>query len=81
MAKKNYHNYLSIFIESKLSNLMNRDKKKIYRNKKNIVGININYDKPKNSDLYIKNNHSRKNFLKNVDLIERLIKTKKIIYD
>ena len=45
MAKKNYHNYLSIFIESKLSNLMNRDKKKIYRNKKNIV--NINYDKPK----------------------------------
>ena len=27
---------------------------------KNIVGININYDKPKNSDLYIKNNHSRK---------------------
>ena len=75
MAKKNYHNYLSIFIESKLSNLMNRDKKK-YTEIKNIVGININYDKPKNSDLYIKNNHSRKNFLKNVDLIERLIKLK-----
>ncbi len=80
-AKKNYHNYLSIFIESELYNLQTRDKKKIYKNKKNIVGININYDKPKNSDLYIKNNHSRKNFLKNVDLIERLIKTKKIIYD
>ena len=35
----------------------------------------------KTPTLYIKNNHSRKNFLKNVDLIERLIKTKKIIYD
>tara|TARA_X000000950_G_scaffold280265_1_gene374561 strand:- start:183 stop:692 length:510 start_codon:yes stop_codon:yes gene_type:complete len=81
MAKKNYHNYLSIFIESKLSNLMNRDKKKIYRNKKSIVGINIKYDKPKNFDLYIKNDFSKKSFLKKIKLIEKLISNKKIIYD
>ena len=80
-AKKNFHDYLSIFIESELHNLKIRDKKKIYKNKKNIVGINIKYDKPKNSDLYIKNDSSKKKFLNNVNLIEKLIKTKKIFYD
>ncbi len=81
LSKKIYHNYLSIFIESKLSNLKKRDKKKVYRNKKNIVGLNINFDKPKNSDLYIINDSTKKKFLKNIKLIERLIKRKKIVYD
>ena len=80
-AKKTYHNYVSIFIESELDNLRNRDKKKIYKNKINIVGVNIKYDKPKNYDLYIKNDQSKKKFLNNINLIEKLIKTKKIIYD
>ncbi len=81
LAKKNYQNYLSIYIESKLSNLKSRDKKNIYKNKKNIVGLNIKFDKPENSDLYITNDSTKKKFLKNIKLIERLIKRKKIVYD
>ena len=81
LAKKIYHNYLSVYIESGLSNLKKRDKKKIYKNRKNIVGLNIRFDKPKNSDLYITNNDTKKKFLKNIKLIETSIKRKKIVYD
>ena len=81
LAKKIYHNYLSVYIESGLSNLKKRDKKKIYKNRKNIVGLNIRFDKPKNSDLYITNNDTKKKFLKNIKLIEASIKRKKIVYD
>ena len=81
LSKKIFNNYLSVFIESKLSNLKIRDKKKIYKSKKNIVGLNIKYDKPKNFDLYIKNDTTKKKFLKNIQLVEKLIKKKKIVYD
>lgn len=80
-AKKNYRDYLSIYIESELSNLKKRDKKKIYKNKKNVVGINIKYDLPKNFDLHIKNNLSKKVFLKNIKLLQNLIRKKKIVFD
>ena len=49
--------------------------------KKNVVGLNIKFDKPKNSDLYIINDGTKKKFLKNIKLIEALIIRKKIIYD
>jgi len=80
-AKKNFRDYLSVYIKSELSNLKKRDKKKIYKNKKDIVGISIKYDFPKNSDLYIENNLSKKIFLKNIRLLENLIKKKKIVFD
>ena len=80
-AKKNLRDYLSIYIESELSNLKKRDTKKIYKNKKNIVGVNIKYDFPKNSDLYIKNDLSKKVFLKNIKLLENLIRKKKMVFD
>ena len=81
LSKKIYHNYLSIYIESKLSNLKKRDKKKIYKNRKNIVGLNIKFDKPDKSDLYITNDSTKKKFLENIKLIETLIKRKKLVYD
>jgi adenylylsulfate kinase-like enzyme len=80
-AKKKFHNYVSVYIESELSNLLKRDKKKIYKNKKDIVGININYHRPINSDIYLKNNSSKKIFLQNIKLIKKIIKKKKIIFD
>lgn len=81
LSKKIYRNYLSIYIESGLSNLKKRDKKNIYKNRKNIVGLNIKFDKPKNSDLYIINDGTKKKFLKNIKLIETLIQRKKLVYD
>lgn len=80
-AKKNYRDYLSVHIETKLSILKRRDKKNIYKNKKNIVSINIKYDKPKNSDLYLENNGSKKKFLENIKLLKNIIKKKKILID
>lgn len=77
-ARKNLKNYLSIYIESKLSDLKKRDKKNIYIKKKNIVGININFDKPKHSHLYLQNNLSKKKFLTNIKLVNDLIKNKKL---
>ena len=80
-AKKNLRDYLSVYIKSELSNLKKRDKKKIYKNKKDIVGVNIKYDFPKNSDLCIKNDLSKKIFLRNIGLLENLIRKRKIVFD
>lgn len=80
-AKKNYRDYLSIYIESDLSNLKKRDIKKIYIKKKNIVGLNIKYDEPKNFDLHIINNGTKKKLLGNINLIKKMIKENKLKID
>ena len=50
-----------------------RDNKKIYFNKKvkniNVVGEDITFKAPRNSDLIIENNDNKNIFLKNVDFI------------
>ena len=80
-AKKNFYNYISVHIDTEFIHLFNRDKKNIYNSKKNIVGLNIKYDKPENSNIYIKNNSSKKKFLSNILVINNYIKNKKIICD
>ena len=80
-AKKNFANYLSIHIDTKLPNLKKRDKKNIYNKKKDVVGVNIKNHKPKNSDLYLENNCSKKKFLENIKLINNKIKAKKMTFN
>ena len=80
-AKKNFANYLSIHIDAKLQNLKKRDKKNIYNKKKDVVGVNIKNHKPKNSDLYLENNNSKKKFLENIKLINNKIKAKKMTFN
>ena len=80
-AKKNFANYLSIHIDAKLQNLKKRDKKNIYNKKKDVVSVNIKNHKPKNSDLYLENNNSKKKFLENIKLINNKIKAKKITFN
>ena len=53
-------------------------KKKIYKKNKNIVGIQIKHKTSDNSDLYIENNSSKIKLLKNLKIINGLIKKKKI---
>ena len=77
-AKRNLKDYLSIYISSNLRNLILRDKKKIYKKNKNIVGIQIKHKTSDNSDLYIENNSSKIKLLKNLKIINGLIKKKKI---
>ena len=55
--KKNktfFNKYMQIFIDAKDTTLINRDKKNIYSIKNNIVGKDIKFSKPINSDLVIK---------------------------
>ena len=80
-AKKNFANYLSIHIDAKLPNLKKRDKKNIYNKKKDVVGVNIKNHKPKNSDLYLENNCSKKKFLENIKFINNKIKAKKMTFN
>lgn len=58
--KKNIKNYVEIFIETKIKDIIKLRKKKIYQTeKKNIVGIDIKPEIPKNPDIIIKNNFKR----------------------
>ncbi len=74
--RKNIKNYIEIYIKSDLKNIINKKKKRLYHNnKKNIVGIDIKPEYPKNPDIVINND-----FKKNLDslskeLIKKLKKT------
>tara|TARA_B100000965_G_scaffold391978_1_gene400934 strand:+ start:220 stop:735 length:516 start_codon:yes stop_codon:yes gene_type:complete len=78
-CRKNIKNYIEVFIDADMSNLINRDYKKLYSkalNKKikNVVGIDIKFKKPSGSHLYISNNTGKKQFLKKIIYIEKYIK-------
>ncbi len=83
--KKNVKNYYEIYISASLKSLLKRDYKKLYSkaiNKKikNVVGVDLPFNEPKNSDLYLKNNDDKKIFLKSVNKILSDIKNKKKIF-
>tara|TARA_B100001939_G_C16794510_1_gene552814 strand:- start:139 stop:651 length:513 start_codon:yes stop_codon:yes gene_type:complete len=64
--KKNIKNYIEIYIESDISELIKFRKKSFYRKKlKNIVGKDIKAQLPKNPDIKIINN-----FVKSVDQLK-----------
>ena len=78
-CRKNIKNYIEIFIEADMSNLIKRDYKKLYSkalNKKikNVVGIDIKFKKPSGSHLYIANNGEKNQFKKKIIYIEKYIK-------
>lgn len=81
-CKKNISHFLDVYIESPKNILKIRSKKKrsfqIKKNKKNILGIDINVKKPIRPDLVISNNLSKNDFTKKVKLIDYTIKKKKI---
>ena len=78
IKRKKIKNYLEIFIKTEVDDIVKfNKKKKIYKKvKKNIVGIHIKPDFPKNPDIKIKNN-----FIKSLDILseELLKKIKKIV--
>jgi len=72
-------NYIEIFIECDMEELVRRDQKGLYTRAvngeiKDVVGVNLSYDKPNNCELII--NNSKQNNLKNkVQEILNLIRT------
>lgn len=67
--KKNLSNYYEVFIDTPLTELKKRDGKRLYekfRKKeiKNVVGLDIKFQKPKSANLTIINNKKLDDLLK-----------------
>jgi|TARA_B110000971_G_C19803787_1_gene405576 adenylylsulfate kinase len=74
--RKNIKKYIEIYVRSDLKKIISKDIKKIYRNKKNIVGLTIKPEFPKKPDIIIDNT-----FDKNLTLLgkELMLKISKFI--
>lgn len=55
--KKNNKNYFQIFLNVPLKILKKKNNKKIYLNKRNVVGLDIKYHKPKKNNFIFFNNY------------------------
>jgi adenylylsulfate kinase-like enzyme len=53
--RKNIDGYFEIYIKSDVKKIIRLNKKKIYKNKKNLVGVNLNAEFPKKPDLKVLN--------------------------
>ena len=78
--RKNISKYVEIYIKSDVKKIISSNKKKIYKKKKNVVGINIKPQFPKNPDIVI--NNTLDNNLKSLDLelrnkIQKLLNNRK----
>ena len=80
LNRNNFDRYCEIYIHCDMEELINRDQKNLYtkalkKEIKNVVGIDITFDRPENCDLEI--NNSTANELENkVNKIINLINTK-----
>ncbi|MGL3827309.1 adenylyl-sulfate kinase [Candidatus Pelagibacter communis] len=72
-VKRKFKNLVHINIVSTMNVLKNRDNKKIYKKKLNVVGKDIKHVKYEKYDLEILNNGSLKSFLKNQKKILKLL--------
>lgn len=71
--RKNIKNYIEIFIKSDVNKIIASNKKKIYKTKKNLVGVNIKPEFPKKPHITIDNS-----FKQNFNFIEKKLKLKLI---
>ena len=72
--RKNIRKYVEIFIRSDLKKIINKDIKKIYKNKKNIVGVSIKPQFPKNPDIIIDNTFDKSLTFLGEELISKIFK-------
>jgi len=78
-CKINLKNYYDIFIEAKLENLIKRDYKNLYKlalskKIKNVVGVDIPFNRPNGCYMYVSNVKTKNEFLKKTDLILKKLK-------
>jgi len=60
LNRSKINNYFEIFIECNIDELKRRDQKGLYSKAKNVVGIDLTYDKPKSCELVIENSQQDK---------------------
>ncbi len=76
--EKNINNYVEIYLKVPIDTLIKRDKKHLFSNaikkvKKNVVGIDIKIEEPKNPDIVLENNEKVSIDNLSKDLINKLI--------
>lgn len=79
--KKNIRDYNEVFLDVSIDELKKRNNKYIYFNKKkikrkNVVGVDIKFPRPKNPDLILNNEFSKKNLIENLNIIKKKFKIK-----
>jgi len=57
--KRNIKKYIEIFIKTDIKRIILKGKKKVYKNKKNIVGVDIKPQFPKNPDIIMENKFNK----------------------
>ena len=63
--RKYIRKYIEIYIKSEVKKIIQKDRKKIYKKNKNVVGVNIKPEFPKSPDITIDNK-----FNKNLDYLK-----------
>lgn len=81
--RQNLENYYEVFIDVDKDVLIQRDSKGIYRSflkgkMENVVGFDIDFERPKNPDMIIENNNSLDEFLKFSKKINEIILDKSV---
>lgn len=73
--RHNYHQYIEVFIELPIETILARDQKNLYsQKKKNVVGVDIPFNKPKNPDIILNGSGGLDN---DVDVIFQIYLTTK----
>jgi adenylylsulfate kinase-like enzyme len=80
LNRKEFQEYLEIFIDVEMELLIQRDSKQLYSKalqgkEKNVVGIDLTFDIPKDADIILENDVTAK-IAENVDKIMQALKTK-----
>ena len=76
--KKNIKNFFQIYIKSDVKKIIKLKKKKTYKNKKNILGIHIKPEYPKNYDIMIENNFKKTIRELSDELMKKIKKNKRL---
>ena len=72
--KKNIDNYLEIYISCDLKKIIKKNKKKTYKKNRNIVGVDIKPEFPKNPDIIIHNDLQTNTSILAKKLIKKITK-------
>jgi len=72
--KKYIKKYIEIYIKSPVKKIVLKDKKKVYRNKINVVGLTIKPEFPKSPDIIINNRFDKKLDYLKIELLNKISK-------
>jgi adenylylsulfate kinase-like enzyme len=80
LNREKFLNYLEVFIDVDMHTLIQRDSKQLYSRalegkEKNVVGIDLSFDIPKNADLILQNNVEL-DISKNINTLLKIIEQK-----